>query len=98
MTVTSQLYGLFLTDTQIRGLRSRLDQAERFLKAQSNQLEQIETTRDATKAQQRQLQASMKNNEVEVAGLDTHIEELRERMNTAGTNKEYNQNAEFELE
>ena len=31
MSVTSQLYGLFMTDKKIRGLRSRLDQAERFL-------------------------------------------------------------------
>ncbi|MFT5423040.1 MAG: putative nucleic acid-binding Zn-ribbon protein [Phycisphaerales bacterium] len=89
MSVTMQLYGLFMTDKKIRGLRSRLDQAERFLKAQIHQLGEIEKTRDSTRGQQRQLQASIKNNEVEVAGFDAHIEELRERMNTAGTNKEY---------
>jgi len=89
MSVTNQLYGLFLTDKKIRGLRSRLDQAERFLKAQRTQLEAIESTREATQSQQRQLQATIKNNEVEMASLDEHIDQLRERMNTAGTNKEY---------
>jgi len=89
MSVTTQLYGLFMTDKKIRGLRSRLDQAERFLKAQIHQLGEIEKARDATRGQRRQLQASIKNNEVEIAGIETHIEELRERMNTAGTNKEY---------
>lgn len=89
MSVTTQLYGLFMTDKKIRGLRSRLDQAERFLKAQIHQLGEIETARDATRGQQRQLQASIKNNEVEVASFEKHIDELRERMNTSGTNKEY---------
>ncbi|MFG0307019.1 MAG: zinc ribbon domain-containing protein [Phycisphaerales bacterium JB040] len=89
MSVTNQLYGLFLTDKKIRGLRSRLDQAERFLKAQQAQLKAIETTREAARSQQRQLQATIKNNEVEMASLDEHIEQLRDRMNTAGTNKEY---------
>jgi Zn-ribbon protein, possibly nucleic acid-binding len=89
MTVTDDLYRVFLIDNQIRGLRSRLDAAEKFLAEQERQLKALAAKRQATEAQLRQLKASSSNNEGEVGRLDAQIAELRERMNSAKSNKEY---------
>lgn len=89
MGVTEKLVRVFRVDTQIRGLTSRLQAAERFLQEQVSQLSQMETKRTAAEGQLRQLTASTSNEEGEAAVLDEHITELRERLNNAKTNKEY---------
>ncbi len=89
MSVTEQLLRVFRVDQQIRGLQSRLNAAETFLKEQVNQLSQIDTKREAINSQIRQLQAVAADNEGEMKRLDARIESLREQMNSAKTNKEY---------
>lgn len=89
MDVTRKLLKVFRVDQQIRGLQSRLRGAERFLKEQVRQLSEIETTRTSIQGQLRQLKASVSNLELETKQIDQHIEELRDRMNQAKTNKEY---------
>lgn len=89
MDVTRKLLKVFRVDQQIRGLQSRLRGAERFLKEQVRQLADIETTRTSIQGQLRQLKASVANLELETKQIDQHIEELRDRMNQAKTNKEY---------
>jgi len=89
MSVTKQLLALFRVDKEIRGLSSRLDGAERFLGEQTRQLADIATKVASLEAQLRQLQASASNAEGEGKRLEVHVDELREKMNNAQTNKEY---------
>lgn len=90
MTVTSQLLELFRVDQQLRGLRSRLDVAERFLEQQTQQLTELKTRSAAVESQLRQVKASSGNNEGEAKRLEEKIASLREQMNSAKTAKEYN--------
>ena len=90
MTVTSQLLELFRVDKQLRGLRSRLETAERFLNTQQRQLDELEQRAAAIGGQLRHVKASWKNDEGEGARLDAKIATLREQMNSASTAKEYN--------
>ncbi|MBC7835292.1 MAG: hypothetical protein H7Y88_09365 [Phycisphaerales bacterium] len=90
MTVTSQLLELFRVDKQLRGLRSRLDQAERFLEAQQRQFTDITQRAGNISVQAKHLRASLKNDEGEVARLDAKVNQVREQMNSAATAKEYN--------
>ena len=89
MTVTERLLRVFRVDRQIDGLRSRLRAAERFLEQQNQQIEQIGQRRAALESQLRQLMAAQAEAEGESAQIEEHITVLRERMNTAKTNKEY---------
>ncbi len=89
MSVTEKLLRLYKVDRQLRSLRNRINQAKRYLDAQDRQLGEISQKRDAMQSQVRQLEASIKNDENEVAGIDERIESLRERLNTSTTSKEY---------
>lgn len=89
MTVTEKLYRVFVVDQKLRGLRSRLIAAERFLAEQTRQLGVLRTQHETASGQLRQLKASQANNEGEAKQAESHVEELRERMNTATSNKEY---------
>ncbi|MEZ6244112.1 MAG: hypothetical protein R3B57_13840 [Phycisphaerales bacterium] len=89
MTVTGKLVRVYQVDKQIRGLRSRLTAAERFLNEQTRILGELATRKTAVEGQLRQITASASNEEGEVARISERIEELRERMNNARTNKEY---------
>lgn len=89
MTVTDKLVRVFRVDNQIRGLRSRLTAAERFLAEQERQLGDIGTQRTAVESQLRQLKATVGNLEVESKQYNEKVEQLRERMNNAQSNKEY---------
>jgi uncharacterized protein len=90
MSVTKQLLDLFTVDKQLRGLRSRLEAAERFLSQQSVQLSEMEKQKVALEAQHKQLRASLANYEGEASRLDARVSALREQMNSAKTAKEYN--------
>ena len=89
MSVTDKLHKVFLVDKQIRGLQSKLKAAERFLGEQHRQLGELDRSHSAVQSQLRQLTASSSNAEGEAAQIEGHINELRERMNSAKTNKEY---------
>lgn len=89
MSVTKQLLALFRVDKEIRGLSTRLNGAERFLGEQTRQLAEISTKVSSLQGQLRQLQASANNAEGESKRIEAHVNELREKMNNAQTNKEY---------
>lgn len=89
MSVTSKLLAVFRVDQQIQGLQSRLEGAERFLAEQTRQLAALGTQKDSIETQLRQLRASEANAEGESQRIGTHVDELREKMNNAATNKEY---------
>jgi hypothetical protein len=89
MGVTSKLLSLYRVDQKIRGLRSRLDQAESYLRQQDTLLSILTEKQDAENSQIRQLEATEHNDENEIKSIEQHVEELRERMNNAQTSKEH---------
>lgn len=89
MSLTKQLLDLFRVDKQLRGLRHRLEAAERFLSQQQAQLADLERTRSDVTGQVRQLRASAANDEGEAQRLETRMAAIREQMNQTKTAKEY---------
>jgi predicted nucleic acid-binding Zn-ribbon protein len=90
MSVTTDLLKLFQVDKQLRGLRSRLDGAERFLEQQKSLLKEIDDKKNALEAQVRQFRATGSNDEGEASRLEAKITALREQLNSVKTAKEYN--------
>ena len=89
MTVTDKLLRVYRVDRKIEGLQSRLRGAERFLGQQTQQIDTLSKRSTQIASQVRQLKASQADAEGEAKQHDEHINELRERMNSASTNKEY---------
>ena len=89
MILTDNLVNLFRIDAQFRGLRSRLESAERYLAAQTRQVEELKQQREELEARHRQIQAHIGNLESESAALDERLEKLRNELNAATTNKQY---------
>lgn len=89
MSVTKHLLDLFRVDKQLRGLRQRLEAAERFLSQQSAQLAELERLKADLTGQVRQLRAAAANDEGEAQRLDAKMTQIREQMNQTKTAKEY---------
>lgn len=89
MSVTNQLLSVFRVDIEIRGLQSRLEAAERFLGEQTRKLADLGSQSESLQTQIRQLKATTANAEGESERIKVHIDDLREKMNNASTNKEY---------
>jgi predicted nucleic acid-binding Zn-ribbon protein len=89
MNVTEQLLRVFQVDQQIRGLQSRLNAAETFLKSQQKDLAEIAAAKKAVEATLLQHTLVASDNEGEVKRLDEKLSTLRTQMNSAQTNKEY---------
>jgi predicted nucleic acid-binding Zn-ribbon protein len=89
MSLTENLVNLFQIDAQVRGLRRRLDSAERYLSIQTRHVEDLELQRRELEARHLQFQARIGNLEGEVAALDERLEKLRNELNAATTNKQY---------
>lgn len=89
MTVTEKLLRVYRVDRKIEGLQSRLRGAESFLGQQNQQIESLSKRATAIDSQLRQLKAAQAEAEGEAAQHGEHIDLLRERMNSASTNKEY---------
>jgi predicted nucleic acid-binding Zn-ribbon protein len=78
-----------MVDRQLAGLKGRLSGSQRFLDEQSRQLGSLSDEHASVTAHIKKLDATIKNQEGEVAALDERIEGLRQKMNSANTNKEY---------
>ncbi len=89
MSLTKQLLDLFRVDKQLRGLRQRLEAAERFLSQQQGQLGEYEKTKTDLSGQVRQVRAAAANDEGEAQRLEARMAQLREQMNQTKTAKEY---------
>lgn len=89
MTETDRLLKVFRVDNSIDGLQGRLRAAERFLAEQERQLAAITEQHKANESELRKTKAAAANAEGEAKRLEAHINELREKMNSAASNKEY---------
>jgi predicted nucleic acid-binding Zn-ribbon protein len=89
MSLTDDLVNLYQIDAQVRGLRRRLDSAQRYLTAQTRLVGELETQGQELEARHRQIQAKIGNLEGETAALDERLEKLRNELNAATTNKQY---------
>ncbi len=89
MSLAENLINLFQIDSQLRGLRSRLESAQRYLNAQDRMLVDLRQQREELEAKRRQIQATIGNFETETAALDERLEKLRNELNGATTNKQY---------
>lgn len=89
MSLTDSLLRLFQVDSQVRGLRNRLDAANRYYAAQSGLVDSITNKHEELQSRRRQVQATVANLETEVKAIDERLEKLRDELNTSVTNKQY---------
>lgn len=89
MGLSDQLLTLYRVDSQVRGLRSRVDNAQHYLSAQDRQLDQLETERSEVDRQIKQREATIANLETERQGFTERVDKLREELNACTTSKHY---------
>jgi predicted nucleic acid-binding Zn-ribbon protein len=89
MSLQEQLLTLHRVNTQVTGLRQRLDSAKRFLAAQTRIQEQVKQQADELHGQIRQLEASAANLETESKGIEERIDKLRVDLNASRNDKQY---------
>lgn len=89
MSLKQQLMTLHRVNTQVTGLRQRLDSAERFLRAQQHVLDELEQQAEELRRQVRQLEAVSGNLETESKGIAERIEKLRLDLNASKNDKQY---------
>jgi predicted nucleic acid-binding Zn-ribbon protein len=89
MSLIEKLKRLFEIDGQVRGLRRRLDAAERYLATQTRLAEALETRRKELDSRHLEIQARIGILESDTAALDERLEKLRNELNAATTNKQY---------
>lgn len=89
MPLMKKLLALHLVDSQVRGLRSRVENAQYTLRAQERQYSEAEHRLEELQTRKRHIQAKIANLESEGARLDEQLEKYREDLNSASTNKQY---------
>lgn len=89
MSVTAKLLSVFRVDQQLRGLKSRLHAAEKFLAEQERLLKELDAKNSSAAAELKQLKTAIASDEGETASIDARMEKIREHMNNSKTNKEY---------
>ena len=89
MSLTEDLISLFHIDSNVRGLRGRLDSAQRYLDAQDRLLAELNQQHEECEVRRRHVRAMVANLEGEIEVLDERLEKLRNELNVATTNKQY---------
>jgi predicted nucleic acid-binding Zn-ribbon protein len=90
MSLLSNLRALHAVDSQVRGIRTRFDNAERDLKRHQVQLDALAGKRRELETQAKQLQAAVSNLELEDGSFKQRIEQLRNELNTSANPRQYN--------
>ena len=89
MSLTDDLIGLYRVDSQLRGLRTRVDSAKELLEIRERKLGEVQAAHDETVARQRQSQVHIANLDGESTDFEQRIEKLRSELNTSTTDKQY---------
>ena len=89
MTTTDDMLSLYRVDSQLRGLRTRVDNATRTLRVRETQLADLKQQREELESNIRQLSATAGNLEGESNDIRDRIEKLRVELNAATTDKQY---------
>jgi len=89
MSLMESLTDLFRVDRQLRGLKGRVESAQRYFDAQTNQLREAESALEELLTRKRHLQATIANLETEGATFDDQLEKFRSDLNNAVTQKQY---------
>ena len=89
MTLTEDLLALFRVDSQVRGLRTRVDNAATTLKVREKQLADLIVQREELESNIRQMQATIQNLEGESSDFRDRVEKLRVELNAATNDKQY---------
>ncbi|MCA9286854.1 MAG: hypothetical protein KDA22_16640 [Phycisphaerales bacterium] len=89
MSLMEQLLKLHRVDGQLRGLRTRLDAAQRQVTAQDRSIGALRVQRQELEGQRKQAQARTVNLEVEAKAMEERVERLRSDLNASQTQKQY---------
>ena len=89
MTLQSKLQQLFLLDSQVRGMRRRLDAALGRQKALTAKMDQLTRQQAELTDQIKHFQAKASSLEHQASDLDQRVERLRQKMTEVTSNKEY---------
>ena len=89
MSLTDDLIGLYRVDSQLRGLRTRVDSAKEMLDIRRRKLADVQAKHDEASSRQRQSQAHLANLEGESEDFGARIEKLRSELNASTTDKQY---------
>jgi predicted nucleic acid-binding Zn-ribbon protein len=89
MTLIEDLLTLYSVERRLRGLRSRVESAETYLRVQQRQLNALQERREELETHKRQRQAHAGNLETEAAAVDERTEKLREELNAASNTRQY---------
>jgi len=89
MSLTDDLLSLYRVDSQLRGLRTRVDNAVHTLKVREKQLAGLIQKHAELESNIRQLTATVENLEGESNDFRDRIEKLRTELNAATTDKQY---------
>ena len=89
MGLIDQLQTLYRVDSQVRGLRTRVENSQRYLKVQVRQLGELTTQYGEAELRLRQSEASLGNLETERDTIQTRVDKLRDELNACTTSKQY---------
>ena len=89
MGLSDQLQALYQVDSQVRGLRTRVDNSKRYLAMQNRQLEELTVQLEESGLRLRQSEATLGNLENERDTIQARIDKLRDELNACTTSKQY---------
>jgi predicted nucleic acid-binding Zn-ribbon protein len=89
MSMQEKLRQLYLLDSQVRGLRTRLDAGVNRLGKLKGKLDQLSRQRAEVADQLKQNQVTATGLEKQAQAADERVNSLREQMNNVKSNKEY---------
>lgn len=89
MSVTAKLERLFQVEKMTRGIRGRLESAERFLAEQDKELAALAAKKANLEAAAKAFAVQAADHEGEMKRLDTRAATLRTQMDAAQTTKQY---------
>ena len=89
MGLTDQLQTLYRVDSQVRGLRTRVENSQRYLNVQTRQLAELTTEHQEAELRLRQSEASLGNLETERDTIQARVDKLRDELNSCTTSKQY---------